>query len=186
MGQITTIPRVVMFQGHPRIQPKTYETKPSIFSFWLWDSLCPYQGQPRMHVFPWAFDVHQSQSPDVAKSWNNLPKVSWAHLSRTRQAGKNSKVACCSSSISLRRLRKDAAGPLGPVLDPEAGQQISISVFIPQYYLLPPWGLWISVNLLGCLKHISLGWACPLLLGFRASSEAWTTKVWVCLQSCWL
>lgn len=64
------------------------------------------------------------------------------------------------------------------MLDPEAGQQISFPVFIPQYSPSHSRGLWIRVNLLGCLKHISWGGACPLPLGIQ--SRHWSTdyNVW--------
>lgn len=114
--------------GMPKnVSPRRIRQTPEYSRPDRWASLCAYQGQPRMHTCLWGFDVHQSQSPDVAKSWNNLPKVSWAHLSNTRQAGKISDVAGCGCAISLRNVQR-RSWPLRPVLDPEAGQQVSSTI----------------------------------------------------------
>lgn len=70
------------------------------------------------------------------------------------------------------------AGPLGHMLDPEASQQISFPVFIPQYSPSHSQGLWISVNLLSCLKHVSWGGACPLSLGIQSRHWSMDHNVW--------
>lgn len=98
----------------------------------------------------------------------------------------NFQVTHRRGSMSLRRLLKDTSGPFRRVLGPEAGQRISFSIFIPQYAALRSQGPRIIVNLPGCLKHILLGLLALFRLGFGASTETWTTKLWVCFQNCWL
>ena len=169
--------------GMPKkVSPRRIRQTPEYSHPDRWASLCAYQGQPRMHTCLWGFDVHQSQSPDVAKSWNNLPKVSWAHLSNTRQAGKISHVAGYGCAISLRNVQR-RSWPLRPVLDPEAGQQVSSSISVPSYCLVTSGGLWISVNLLGCLKRYQLGMSLPSLALFQRQHWSVDHKCMGLLQS---
>lgn len=152
-----------------RVSPTRIRQNPEYSLPDRWASLRAYQGQPRMHACLWGFDVHQSQSPDVAKSWNNLPKVSWAHLSNTRQAGKISHMAGCGCAISRRRLYKDAAGASARPWGWAASQLLRICPSVLSYTL---WRTVDQCESAWLSKTYQLGMSLPSLAWFQ--SEHWS------------